>query len=336
MNKFVSLFIVSSIAISTSCSTNITPIDQEISISSNKLSFYQMEKNKYKTDVRKNSTTRGTTTGNIKYHTLKTKLLKSNSRELVVYLPPSYTSSSTKKYPVFYMHDGQNIFDKATGAFGKEWYVDEKVEYLIQKNVIEEIIIVGVYNGLDQRINEYTYTPNSEHGGGNGKNYLDFLVKEVKPFIDKTYRTKSDRDNTAIGGSSLGGLISTYAAINYPNTFAKIASMSPSYWWNDGEAIRDSQNLKNNLTFWFDAGSREGSDPSVMVNFVNKMSSLAESKVGKENVLTYIDDDAGHNEEAWAERIHGPIIHFFGKEKNFNKKADLINRLMTLEEWSKI
>lgn len=343
MNKFLSLFIVSALAITTSCSsskvppiTNITPINEDVSINSIKKSFYEMEINKYKSGLKRNSTSRGTITGNIKYHTLKTTLLKSGSREMVVYLPPSYNSSNSKKYPVFYMHDGQNIFDKATGAFGKEWYVDEKVEYLIKKNVIEELIIVGVYNGLDQRINEYTYTQNSEYGGGNGSNYLEFLVKEVKPFIDKNYRTKSDRTNTAIGGSSLGGLISTYASIKYPNVFSKIASMSPSYWWNEGEAIKDSQNMKNNLVFWLDAGSREGSDPSVMVNYVKKMSEIAKSKLGKENVITYIDDDAGHNEEAWAERIHGPLIHFFGKEQNYSKKSELIEKLMILEEWGKL
>lgn len=283
----------------------------------------------------KNST-RGTTTGIIKYHNLKTSTLKSGNREMVVYLPPSYQSNPSKKYPVMYMHDGQNIFDKVTGAFGKEWYVDEKIEYLIQKNVSEEVIIVGVYNGLGERINEYTPTSNPEYGGGDGKKYLDFLAKEVKPFIDKTYRTKADKQNTAVGGSSLGGLISFYAGVYYPEVFGKIAIMSPSFWWNDGECLKYADQIKANTNVWLDAGTKEGSDPSVLINLVTQMSKLIEPKVGKDNLVTYFQPEAEHNEEAWAIRIHGPLIQFFGKEANNQKKVALIKRLMTYEEWSKL
>ena len=132
------------------------------------------------------SINKGTAVGNISYHNLKTKFLRSGNRDVIVYLPPSYNSRTNQNYPVLYMHDGQNIFDKATGAFGKEWYIDEKVEYLIKKNVINEIIIVGIYNGLADRLDEYTWNPMQGEGGGKGKAYGEFLTKEVKPFIDKS------------------------------------------------------------------------------------------------------------------------------------------------------
>ncbi len=298
-------------------------------------SLLNLEKTHYlKSD--KLTASRGTTVGDIRYHNLKTTFLKSGNRDIAVYLPPSYKSNSTQKYPVLYMHDGQNMFDQSTGAFGKEWYVDEKVEYLIKKKIINEIIIVGVYNGLDQRLNEYTWNAMTGEGGGQGKSYGEFLTKEVKVFIDKTYRTKSDRANTAVAGSSLGGLISFYLADNYPNVFSKIGIMSPSLWWNDGEALKEASNLKNNFDFWLDCGTQEGDTPSTMINYVNNMYGILSSKYGKSHVLQYVQPNAQHNEEAWATRIHAPIIEFFGTEKDPVKKEAMIDRLMNLDEWSKL
>lgn len=275
--------------------------------------------------------------GDVRYHTLTTKLLKSPQRDIVVYLPPSYKKNTQKKYPVFYFHDGQNIFDKATGAFGKEWYIDEKTEFLIQKKVIEEIIIVGVYNGLGERINELTWNRMpEENAGGDGKNYCDFLTNEVKPFVDKTYRTKPEKDNTAVAGSSLGGLISFYLARYYSDTFSKVAMMSPSFWWNNGEALDEVGKMNGKFDFWIDGGTKEGSNPQTMVNYVNSMYKKLSGKFGQEHIFEYIQPGAEHNEEAWATRIHGPLIEFFGTEKDTSKKMALIKRLMNLDEWDKL
>lgn len=294
------------------------------------------EANETKSLFQQLDTTQHTTVGNIKYHSINTKFLSSPKRDIIVYLPPSYQISATRKYPVLYMQDGQNIFDKATGAFGKEWYIDEKVEYLISKKVIQEIIIVGVYNGLDKRIDEYTWDPMPGEGGGQGKAYAEFLTKEVKPFIDKTYRTKSDRENTAVAGSSLGGLISFELARNYPDVFSRIGIMSPSLWWNNGEVLKEVPGLKGKFDFWLDCGSKEGDKPDTMVTYVNQMYRLLDDKFGSEHVFEFIQDNAQHNEEAWAERIHAPIIQFFGTEQNPAKKEALIKRLMILEEWGKL
>ncbi|MFN8674713.1 MAG: alpha/beta hydrolase-fold protein [Candidatus Sericytochromatia bacterium] len=309
-------------------------IDSEQTSILSKYSKDQKDTNKQRNSF-KNFLAKNYITGIVEKKNVKSKFLKSGNRDLVVYLPPSYYQNTSKKYPVLYMHDGQNIFDASTAPFG-EWYVDEKVQYLIQKNIIDEIIVVGIYNGESERLNELTWNPMTGEGGGNGKKYGEFLTKEAKPFIDKTYRTKSDRDNTAVAGSSLGGLISFYLALNYQDTFSKVGIMSPSFWWNDGEAIKEVSKFNKNFDFWLDCGSNEGSDGSVMVGYVNGMYNALTNKFGKDKVLKYIQQGAGHNESAWAERIHSPIIDFFGKEKNFDNKTKLINRLMSYDEWAKL
>lgn len=313
MKKFLSL-LLSSLLIS--CSTNLqnSQANDNIQISS--------------------SSSKATTTGDIRYHTIKTDKLKTGKRDIIIYLPPSYNSNKDKKYPVLYMHDGQNIFDKYTGAFGKEWYVDEKVDFLIRKNVIEEIIVVGVYNGLAERMNEYTWSKDSEYGGGEGKIYAEFIIRDLKQFIDKNYRTKSDKNNTALLGSSLGGLISFYLINNYNNDFGKAGFMSPSFWWNNKEASKEKINFTNS-TVWLDGGTREGSNPQNMIDNVNSVYSNIIKKTSNDT-LKYIHEGAEHNEEAWATRVHAPLIHFFGKEKDKIKKFDLIKRLMILEEWGKL
>jgi len=296
---------------------------------------YNIQKFQEKNNVVISTTTsKGTTTGDIRYHTIKTDRLKSQKRDIVVYLPPSYNLNSQKRYPVLYMHDGQNIFDKYTSAFGKEWFVDEKVDFLIKKNVIEEIIVVGIYNGLSERINEYTWNKDPQYGGGEGKNYAEFIVNNLKPFIDKNYRTKADRENTALLGSSLGGLISFYLINNYKNYFGKAGFMSPSFWWNNKESTREKINFTNS-TIWLDCGTREGTNYQSLIDNVNTVYNNI-LKVESNDVLKYIHEGAEHNEEAWATRVHGPLIHFFGKEKDKAKKFDLIKRLMILEEWGKI
>ena len=127
-----------------------------------------------------------------------------NERNLIVYLPEAYDCEPDRRFPVLYMQDGQNIFDRATSAFGTEWGADETAQLLIRENKIEPLIIVGIYTEAN-RIDELTDTFSKKHGdGGKARLYARFLVEEVKPFIDKTYRTKPDRANTGVGGSSLG------------------------------------------------------------------------------------------------------------------------------------
>ena len=211
--------------------------------------------------------------------------------------------------------------------------MNKKLKYLINKKVINEIIVVGIYNGLDERLSEYTWNPMEGYGGGGGKEYGDFLTTVVKPFIDKTYRTKADRKNTAVIGSSLGGLISFYLAKNYPLIFSKIGMMSPSLWWNKGEAVKDADSLNANFDFWIDGGTNES---ETMVYYVEKMFDKLKNKLGDIHVMEYIQNGANHGETAWATRIHAPLIQFFGQETDPDKKQQLIKKLMIYEEWANL
>src|SRR3954464_10805498 len=131
-------------------------------------------------------------------------------RDLVVYLPPDYEQSDGR-YPVLYLHDGQNLFDPETAYVkGMDWRVDETADELIREQRVEPLIIVGIYNTGEHRLDEYTPTPDKKLGGGNADLYGRMLVEEIKPFIDGEYRTLTDPNCTGLGGSSLGGLVSVY------------------------------------------------------------------------------------------------------------------------------
>lgn len=176
-------------------------------------------------------------------------------RRIWIYLPSSYTASK-KKYPVLYMHDGQNLFDEFTGSFG-EWGVDETLDSLTAKG-IKETIVVGIDNG-PERLKEYNPF-DSQYGKGKGKEYVEFLVKTLKPYIDQHYRTLKDSKNTAIAGSSMGGLISMYAIATYPAVFGKAGIFSPAFWLGksiDKELKNAVPNLKGHQIY-FVAGTLEG------------------------------------------------------------------------------
>jgi predicted alpha/beta superfamily hydrolase len=148
-------------------------------------------------------------------------------RQLRLYLPPGYATSN-KRYPVLYMHDGQNLFDTTT-AYAGEWKVDETLDALAKEGKLE-LIVVGIDNGAEKRMTELNAWDNPQFGAGENRAYTDFIVKTVKPMIDRQYRTLPDRANTAIMGSSMGGLASHYALAQYPQVFSKAGVFSPAYW----------------------------------------------------------------------------------------------------------
>ncbi|UUZ57297.1 hypothetical protein LP419_27405 [Massilia sp. H-1] len=154
-----------------------------------------------------------------------------NSRQLRIYLPPSYDENPAKRYPVLYMHDGQNLFDAKTAAYGAEWGIDETANHLIASGVMDEVIVVGIDNTPD-RFKEYTPCCDPKHGGGKIDAYQAFITDTVKPYIDKTLRTLPGRENTAIMGSSLGGIASVVIAQKRPDVFSKAGGVSSSFWWN--------------------------------------------------------------------------------------------------------
>lgn len=217
-------------------------------------------------------------------------------RTVRVYLPPSYTQATDRRYPVLYMHDGQNLFDKATSYAG-EWEVDESLNTLTQKEGLE-VIVVGVDNGQDKRIHELSPWTNPRFGKAEGEAYMDFIVKTLKPLIDQQFRTQSDRAHTAIMGSSLGGLISHYAIHQHSTTFSKAGIFSPSYWFAEGAYdIVKAKPLPANTRLYLLAGGKEGTET---VANLNRMVALLGSTNGAHvEVASQINPQGEHNEAFW-------------------------------------
>lgn len=217
------------------------------------------------------------------------------NRRIWVYLPPNYNSSDIN-YPVVYMHDAQNLFDIKT-SFAGEWEIDETINQLAESEEVVPII-VGVDNGQENRLNEYSPYTNKEYGGGEGDKYLEFIVETLKPHIDTSFRTLSTAENTAIAGSSMGGLISFYAGVKYQKVFGKIFVFSPSFWFSEEifDLVEDTQ-WKNQPKMYFLAGENEGGD---MVDDMEKMIDLLKEKgYEEENIKSLIVPAGEHNEKLW-------------------------------------
>lgn len=256
----------------------------------------------------------------------------SSERDIAVYLPPDYKENTDKKYPVLYMNDGQNLFTEISEGSSTKWQVRETTDKLIKDNKIEDVIIIGIYNSSD-RIGEYTQSYMEKYmAGGKGKDYAKFLVEEVKPHIDKTYRTLSDRENTAIAGSSLGGLISFYTAWNYSDVFNKVGAISPSFWWDNGSMINEVENYKGkkkDLNIWIDAGNAEENgdrNNNGIIDMVNDARDMV-GALNKKDFTTYKDvmyyeaTGGSHNEDAWAKRFDQVLLYMFGKDKGAKPKT---------------
>ena len=243
-----------------------------------------------------------------------------NHRNILIYLPPSYKPDNNKKYPVLYMHDGNNLFDANTAFMGVEWEVDEAAERLIEMDLLHEIIIVGVFNTA-ARLDEYTPTSSSNMGGGRGPKYLKFLIEELIPVINQKFNTLTGPNNTGIMGSSLGGLISLWAGFEHPDVFGRIGSISPSLWWDsnmmENEYLPQKDRVKHKI--WLDMGTQEGLNrqgKSLALQDTRQVSELLKSKGYKQGEDLYYFEHVGayHDEASWASRIHMPLLFLFGKE----------------------
>lgn len=213
-------------------------------------------------------------------------------RRVWIYLPADY-DASRKKYPVIYMHDGQNLFDDYTSGYG-EWGVDEIMDKLPAK---EESIIVGIDHGGAYRLTEYD-PYNTQYGQGRGDDYVDFLVQTLKPYIDEHYRTKKDAHNTTIAGSSMGGLISMYAILKYPDVFGNAGIFSPAFWISpEIYKYATDHSLKKFSRVYFACGDAESDS---MVQDMQKMVNLVRSKgLNEQNAPELIVKGAKHNEKQW-------------------------------------
>jgi len=229
--------------------------------------------------------------------------LNNISHKIWMYLPPNY-EVSTKKFPVIYMHDAQNLFDDKNSYIG-EWKVDESLNELFNTTK-KGFIVVGVENGGQERINEYTPWPNEKYGGGKGAVYIDFIVNTLKPYIDETYRTKPQQKYTALMGSSLGGLISYYGGLKYPDTFGKIGALSTSFWFSDKVIDFTIQNGNiNNVKMFLLAGEKEGEE--MLESTIKTEKLLLETGFKSKNLTSKIVPEGEHNEAFWSTEFLGII-----------------------------
>jgi predicted alpha/beta superfamily hydrolase len=209
------------------------------------------------------------------------------------------------------MHDGQNLFEPDT-AFqkGEHWRVGETAAALIEAGRIEPVIIVGIYNTGDARLDEYTPTDDVKLGGGHADDYGRMIIEELKPLIDRTYRTKPGCASTGVGGSSLGGLVSLHLGFTHPAVFSKIAALSPSVWWDRKailKTVRQSRS-KPKLRLWVDMGTAEGRRGLDDARLLK--AALVGLGFSEDQDLHYAEyEGATHSEQAWAERV-GPMLEW--------------------------
>jgi predicted alpha/beta superfamily hydrolase len=230
--------------------------------------------------------------------------------DVIVHLPPGYFEDR-RRYSVLYLQDGQNLFDPATAFGGQDWRVDETADALIRNEEVEPLILVGVYNAGNARIDEYTASRDRASGkGGLAHLYGRMLVEELKPFIDSEYRTLQDAPHTGVGGSSLGGLVSLTTGLHYPGVFGKLAVMSPSVWWDHRAILHTvaSSTLGVRPRIWLDIGTAEGESTTADARLLRD---TLTSKGWREGIdLAYFEaDGAEHNERAWGDRA-GPMLRF--------------------------
>lgn len=260
-------------------------------------------------------------TGDLRLHEFRSRIFR-NTRFLRVWLPPGYESAenSAQRYPVLYLNDAQNLFEPATSFTGVEWQVDETAERLIQEGQIPPMIIVGIDNAGKDRFREYmphrSLNPMMLRVQGN--RYPNFLIKEVMPFVARNYRVASGPENTGLGGSSLGALISLYTAAVHPGWFGRLLVESPSLWASNRQMIKESRAVKRwperifLATGTAEAG-REDRDRSVVDDVRELAGIFRRAGLDDRRLKLVIEEGATHHESAWAHRFPDALLFLFGK-----------------------
>lgn len=227
------------------------------------------------------------------------------SRMVTVWLPPCYDEEPSRRYPVLYMHDGQNCFDARRAAFGMEWGMDETATRLIGEGRLEHLIIVAMDNHGAKRFEEYSDAPE-------GRAYRDYVVQVVKPMIDRTYRTRPEREHTAVMGSSMGGCVSFLLAWEHPEVFFGAGCVSPAFFDPDFARVKNDPGEGKPIRLYLDNGT-VGLEKKLQKG-IDRMLALLPQKGFQEgrDYLWYLDAGAEHNEKAWAARVWRPLEFLFG------------------------
>ena len=248
-------------------------------------------------------------------------------RDISIYLPKGYELCDAS-FPVIYMHDGQNVIDPKLATYGVSWDVPRTLDRLEEREEVNGFIVVAIDNGAEFdgmcRYNEYSpwkmnpdfelpgWSENSPaHMGGEGKAYVDFIANTLKPYIDQNYRTLPDRKNTALVGSSMGGLISLYGVSEYQDTFGFAGVFSPAFWFNDQKCFdyMESVSVEQSLTVYMDMGTAETSDDQredfsqIYLDGSRRMHQLIKRRFPSVDIHYFEDEGAVHNEAAWAKRF---------------------------------
>ncbi|HVW78589.1 MAG TPA: alpha/beta hydrolase-fold protein [Alloacidobacterium sp.] len=234
-----------------------------------------------------------------------------DDRDITVYLPPQYEEDAERRFPVLYMHDGQNLFDPATSFVpGRTWRVAENADQVIGAGEAEPLMIVGIANTGEHRLAEYTQSADRKMGGGEADKYGRLITEELMPFIDARYRTLQGREHTGMAGSSLGGLVTLYLGLQYANLFGKLGVLSPSVWWNHKSIIGyvNEVRLQHRPRIWLDVGDAEGrktlADADLLERRLRANGWIPEIDLHYERVA-----GGTHDEAAWAERV-SPMLRF--------------------------
>jgi predicted alpha/beta superfamily hydrolase len=231
-----------------------------------------------------------------------------NTREITIYLPPGYDEREDRRYPVLYMQDGQNLFDPFRAYVpGNHWRLQEAADAAIGERTAAPMIIVGIDHAGPGRLDEFTHVRSEKHnGGGRAADYARFLIEELKPIIDARFRTIPE--DSAVGGSSLGGLISLYLVLHHPGVFRRAAVMSPSVWWADRAILKDVDAYEGKpLRLWLDIGGREGMEA------LRDARTLRDRIAAKDwGTFSFYEDRRGdHSERAWARRVRQALEFLF-------------------------
>jgi enterochelin esterase-like enzyme len=258
--------------------------------------------------------------GELRLHEFHSRIFR-NTRMLRVWLPPGYSApeNESRPYPIFYLNDGQNLFDPATAYIGVDWQVDETADRLIRESKIPPLIIVGIDNAQKERPREYlpyrSFNPPVMRP--QGKRYPDFLLNEVMPFLFQRYRIASGAENTALGGSSLGAIISLYTAMDCPGSFGRLLLESPSLFISNRQLLKSSRIFGQWPERIFmgigtrEAGSEER-DRQVVEDVRDLENILRRAGLGQDRLLVKIDEGATHSEGAWAKRFPEALTFLFG------------------------
>ena len=231
-------------------------------------------------------------------------------REVTLYLPPGYDERGDQRYPVLYMQDGQNLFDAGRAYIpGQHWRLQEAADAAIGERTASPMIIAGIDHAGPARIDEYTPTRDRKHsGGGRADEYAKLLLETIKPAIDERLRTIAEQ--SAIGGSSLGGLVSLHLALRHPDLFRAAAVMSPSVWWNDRVILREVESFDGRRPrLWVDVGGREGQEA---LDGARALRDALRARGWDDATLRYHEDRrADHSERSWARRVRMVLEFLF-------------------------